>query len=101
MQLFGENGGIPATASARVQRWALTLRGYCYSIKYRPGKNIGNADGLSRLPIPTTLKHLPKPAETILLMEILNNSLVSVSQVKSCTKRDIILSKVKKYILQG
>lgn len=64
MYLFGENRGIPATASPRVQRWALTLSGYCYSIKYCPDKNIGNADGLSRLPLPTTLKHVPKPAET-------------------------------------
>ena len=101
MYLFGENRGIPATASARIQRWALTLSGYCYSIKYRPGKNIGNADGLSRLPLPTTPKHVPKPAETILLMERLDNSLVSVAQVKSYTERDIVLSKVKKYVLQG
>ena len=40
MYLFGENRGIPATASARVQRWALTLSGYCYSIKYCPSKTL-------------------------------------------------------------
>ena len=34
-------------------------------------------------------------------MERLDNSLVSVSQDKSYTKRDIVLSKVKKYIMQG
>ena len=34
-------------------------------------------------------------------MERLDNSLVSVSQVKSYTKRNIVLSKVKKYVLQG
>ena len=34
-------------------------------------------------------------------MERLDNSLVSVSQVKSYTERDIVLSKVKKYVLQG
>lgn len=37
--LFGENRGISPTASARIQRWALTLSGYQYSIIHRPGKD--------------------------------------------------------------
>ena len=53
MYLFGEHRAISATASARVQRWALTLSGYQYSIVHRPGSKQGNADGLSRLPLPT------------------------------------------------
>ena len=56
MYLFGEHRAISATASARVQRWALTLSGYQYSIVHRPGSQQGNADGLSRLP-PTTANH--------------------------------------------
>ena len=36
-----------------------------------------------------------------LLMERPDNSLVSASQVKSYTERDIVLSNVKKYVLQG
>ena len=35
--VFGEHKEIPTTASARVQRWALTLMGYEYSIVHRPG----------------------------------------------------------------
>ena len=45
MYLFGESKGISPTASPRVQRWALTLSGYQYSIVHRPGDKLGNADG--------------------------------------------------------
>jgi hypothetical protein len=37
-------------AAARIQRWAMILGGYIYTIKYRPSAMHGNADALSRLP---------------------------------------------------
>ena len=63
MYLFGEHKQIPSTVSARVTRWALQLSGYNYSVSYKPGTEIANADGLSRLPLPITSKELPTPAE--------------------------------------
>ena len=39
-------------AAARLQRWALLLAGYQYDIYYRDTKSHGNADALSRLPLP-------------------------------------------------
>ena len=44
MYLFDESKSIPPLASARVQRWALALSAYNYSIKYRKGDDISNAD---------------------------------------------------------
>lgn len=64
------------------------LRGYQYKIVYRPGSEQGNADGLSRLPLPTTLQEVPQPAETVLLMERLNSSLVTAAQTKAWTDKD-------------
>ena len=52
IHLFGESRGILTMASARLQRWALTLSGYDYKIVYKSGKELCNADGLSRLPLP-------------------------------------------------
>ena len=75
MYLFDEHRGIPMTASARVQRWALTLSGYSYSIAHCLGTKLGNADGLSRLPLPTAQKEVPQPPDTVLLLEQLNSSL--------------------------
>ena len=99
--LFGEHRGISATASARIQRWALTLSGYQYSIIHRPGQRLGNADGLSRLPLPSSVKDVPKPYDTVLLMERLNTSLVTAAQIRSWIDKDPTLSKVRKFIQQG
>ena len=41
--LFNELKQVPSTASLRIQRWALLLRGYEYRIEYRPGQCNGNA----------------------------------------------------------
>ena len=45
--LLGETRGIPAMASARIQRWALMLSAYNYELCYKPGVDHANADGLS------------------------------------------------------
>jgi len=45
--LFSEKRSIPQLASARIQRWALTLSAYDYTITYKPGKQHANADSLS------------------------------------------------------
>lgn len=49
--IFGKKTGIPTLAHARLQRYAIILSAYDYEIKYRKGKEIANADGLSRLPL--------------------------------------------------
>ena len=65
---------------ARVQRWSLTLSGYQYSIVHRPKDQMGNANILSRLPVPTWIDHTPHPYETVQLMVWLNSSLVIPSK---------------------
>ena len=49
--IFNETRATLSMASGHIQRWALTLGGYDYSIQYREGKNMANADALSRLPL--------------------------------------------------
>ena len=101
MYIFGDTTGIPSMASARVQRWALTLSAYSFSISYRPGAELANADGLSRLPLPDTPEDVPIPADTVLLLECLNSSPVTASQIKSWSSQDPLISKVLSYVLQG
>ena len=49
--ILGPKQGIPPVAAARMQRWALLLSAYSYSIKFRPTEAHCNADGLSRIPL--------------------------------------------------
>ena len=99
--IFAENRPTPAMASARLQRWALTLGAYNYTITYKPGSQHGNADLLSRLPLPDSIGEESVPGETIMLMQALQTSPISASQIKTWTARDPLLSKVKEMLLSG
>jgi len=77
------------------------LSAYEYKISYKAGQTNGNADGLSRLPLPEMLESVPVPGETILLMEHLEGTLVHSDHIKEWTKRDPILSQVLCFILEG
>ena len=69
--LFQETSGVPILASARIQRWALTLGAYDYSIQYKPGPDHANADVFSRLPLPNCTQSPPLPGETTLALNML------------------------------
>ena len=88
-------------ASARIQRWALTLAAYSYTILYKPGKEISQADGLSRLPLPESPSEVPVPGETVLLLETIQMSPVNASQIKQWTDKDPVLLTLRQYLEQG
>ena len=54
--LLSESKGVSAMSASRIQRWALTLDAYEYTIKYRPRKDQEPANALSRLPLPDISK---------------------------------------------
>jgi hypothetical protein len=41
--IFNESKPTSPMASSRIQRWALTLSACDYSIRYKPGSHMGNA----------------------------------------------------------
>ena len=99
--LFGEKKGVSSQASPRVQRWALTLAAYEYEIQYKAGITNGNADALSRLPVPLPEMPdvTPMPGDTIKLMEHLEEIPLHSSQIRDWTRRDPVLSNVYQYVL--
>ena len=99
--LFNEHRATPPLASARIQRWALTLGAYDYSITYKSGSSHGNADMLSRLPLPEAPTQIPVPGETILLLDMLHSLPVTAHQIKTWTDRDPVLSRVRTLVLKG
>ena len=99
--LLGEDRAISAMASARIQRWALTLANYQYHLCFRPGRKIANADGLSRLPVDEAPTEVPVPAEVVLSMTTLEKSPVTAAQVATWTRRDPLLAAVVRFVQQG
>ena len=99
--LFSASRPVPPLASARIQRWALTLGAYDYSIEYKPGPEHANANTLSRLPLPEVTSAVPQPAEIIFLMDTLGNTPIHASQVRQWTARDPILAQVREMVLNG
>ncbi len=49
LAIFGAKNGIPVTTANRLQRWALKLLGYDFTIEHKSTTDFGEADALSRL----------------------------------------------------
>ncbi|KAL5467316.1 hypothetical protein EMCRGX_G031528 [Ephydatia muelleri] len=101
--LFSETKPVPTMASSRIQRWALTLSAYNYQMVFRPGKNQGNADGLSRLPLAEAPEEVPTPGDTILMLQAFSDmsSVVTATSIRRWTDKDPVLSVVRRMVLHG
>ena len=99
--LFDEKKRVPQMASARIQRWALTLSAYRYSIRYKAGKHLCNADAFSRLPRPvtTSIEHFPEDLN--LLINHLSATSIGPANIREWTTKDPVLSCVRRFIMTG
>lgn len=86
--------------SPRVQRWAVHLSAYEYNTVYKSGKHKANADAISRLPVPETVQN-KETTEPVLIMDLLDDTLVDITQIKCWAAKDAILSQVQAYFLKG
>ena len=90
---MSESKSTPAMASARIQRWAILLGGYHYRIEYKPGQQMQmHADAFSRLPLSTIPQEIPIPPEIIHMIEHIDTTPVSVSQIRTQVAHDPTLS---------
>ena len=101
VSLLNEKRAVPAQACARIQRWALTLAMYGYTVAFKNSSAHSNADALSRLPLPESVPCTPQPPETILLLEHLEEMPVTAEHIKTWTQRDPILSRVLQFVQCG
>ena len=101
--LFSENRPVSPLASSRIQRWALTLSAYSYTMEFKAGKLQANADALSRLPLQNSEGDVPIPGDTVLLLETLDqsDSVVSVSSIRNWTNKDLVLARVRDAVRSG
>lgn len=100
--IFNEHRQVPVLASARIQRWALLLAAYKYTIHHRPGTKMAHADALSRLPLPRTQSDpVPEPSDHKVLLQHLDDTVQLVTDIKSWTERDPLLSRVRHLVQHG
>ena len=74
---------------------------YEYTLKFRRTEAHGNADALSRLPLPVAPAKTETPPELVLLMEHLKDSPVTADHTQVWTRKDPSLSSVVQFLRQG
>ena len=70
-------------------------------LRYKPGRNIGNADACSRLSLQLPSTTEEEQPETIQFLQQLESSPVLARDVRRWTKQDPILSRVQYYVHHG
>ena len=83
--------GMPAMTVARLQRYALFLAGFNYSIEYKNTTQHGTADGLSRLPLKKAYSKGVADAADIFEVSELKVLPVNAVMIRQATQRDPIL----------
>lgn len=109
LSIFGSKKGIPIYTANRLQRWALTLMSYDFTIKYVKTTEFGSADVLSRL-----IETNRQPAEEFVIASVqtendirddisatLSKLPITYNMVVSATKNDKTLKQIKEYIING
>jgi hypothetical protein len=82
--------------TAKVTRWVLQTQLYNMEVKYRPGKSNGNADFLSRIPVPAR-KYLPSGVTTAPICLILKDLTTEQEKDTYCkTAREKYVKQLKK-----
>ena len=98
--LLSADKALPLAVSPRILRWRLLLAGYQYQLQYVAGQRIGNADGLSRLPLAVVPADVPVPGDIANMLEDVSR-VVDVNQIRAKTSRDPILSMVLRCLQVG
>ena len=99
--ILGPKKGIPTLAAARLQRWAWILSAYRYDIEFRPTTEHGNADGLSRLPLPEGQLEESCSDPTVFKISQIESLPVNITKLRVATAADRVLSKVHRYVKSG
>ena len=95
--ILGPKEGIPTLAAAGLQRWAIILSGYQYTIKFKKMEDHANSDGLSRLPLSVAPGEERDVHATCFYVGQIQSLPLNAEQLGTATQRDPVLSKVVRY----
>jgi hypothetical protein len=98
--LFSPTKPVPVHCAARLQRWALILASYNYSLEYRSTSAHSDADLMSRLPLPSTWDPVMENSDCYFLDGSAATA-ITHDIIKKATSADPTLSTVLRYIQDG
>lgn len=78
----------------------MKLAAYQYKLIHKPGRDLGPADALSRLPLSVILEQVTTPADIFMLEDVYPGALCA-AKVGQATKRDPELSQVVQAVSKG
>src|SRR5271156_2905593 len=99
LTIFGPKGNLPSLVANRLHRWALFLSDFNYDVIYRSTHQHGNADALSRLPMPESTT--TDPAIDTIIRRITQEHPITAKVIKHATCRDKVLCKVLRLVQNG
>lgn len=94
------NKSLSTVAASRIQRWAVFLGSFNYSIEHRSAANHENVDGLSRLPAQRAPAERMLEADMFTVKQI-NTLPVTSDAISRETKKDPLLSRVLMNTMNG
>ena len=103
LKIFGEKSSLPSVTAARLERWAVTLSSYQYSIQYIKGSDNVIADCLSRLPIQLSVK---QEAQIVPFLDDVScdpcqDLPISATDVAEASRQDPTMCKVMYFTTHG
>ncbi|XP_062609940.1 uncharacterized protein K02A2.6-like [Saccostrea cucullata] len=101
LSIFNPKRSLSVMTAARLQRYAVFLSGYQYDIEFRGTKSHGNADALSRVPLPTVNQpHDGKDPIDLFYNRHFDDLPVTCVQIRRETQRDPVLSQVLDFVVR-
>uniref|UniRef100_A0A7I4YY53 RNA-directed DNA polymerase n=1 Tax=Haemonchus contortus TaxID=6289 RepID=A0A7I4YY53_HAECO len=107
LAIFGSKKGVPVYTANRLQRWALIVKNYDFTIEYRHTTNFGQADALSRLIAEQSTKEedvviaaIEKDASTIFVNAV-SSLPVDARKIAEETSKDPNLKEVLHFVRSG
>ncbi|CAH2085636.1 unnamed protein product [Euphydryas editha] len=99
--IFNPKKPMPVILSPRLTRIAIALTSHDYDIVYRPGTQIGNADSLSRWPLPVSDQEEQPLYDILLMADKTEDFPYTAKEIALETEKDQILSRIVRYLRCG
>ena len=109
LTIFGSKKGLPTHTANRLQRWGTILLNYNFDMEFLTSKNLGHADGLSRL-IPKYQDQLDDTVIAALraektykntLCKVIRELPVTLEEIIQEAEKDEFIIQTKREILEG